>query len=58
MHIEGRGTSPPPVVLAYESHGQDARYRPMGDVCETVSAKYGMGGGNAPIILTKDENLY
>ena len=33
-----------PVVLVYESHNQDSRYRPLGDICETVSAKYGTGG--------------
>jgi hypothetical protein len=39
------------VALVYESHGQDARYRPLGETCETISAKYGLGGGNAPIVL-------
>lgn len=34
-----------PVVMVYERHDQDARYRPLGEVCETVSAKYGTGGG-------------
>ena len=33
-----------PVVLVYESHNQDSRYNPLGDICETVSAKYGTGG--------------
>ncbi len=33
-----------PIVLVFESHGQDARYRDMGETCETISAKYGMGG--------------
>jgi len=33
-----------PCVLVYESHGQDSRYKPMGEVCETVSQKYGTGG--------------
>lgn len=54
----------PPLVLVYESHGQDARYRRMNDVCETISAKYGLGGGNAPIVLRyesdteTDENVH
>ena len=39
------------VCSVYESHGQDARYRPLGEVCETVSAKYGLGGGNVPIVV-------
>ena len=33
-----------PIVLVYESHGQDARYRDMGETCEAISAKYGLGG--------------
>ena len=31
-----------PVV--YENHAQDSRYRDMGDINETVAAKYGTGG--------------
>jgi hypothetical protein len=37
-----------PIVLVFESHGQDARYRDMGETCETISAKYGMGGVMSP----------
>ena len=37
-----------PIVLVYERHDQDARYKPLGDICETVSAKYGTGGGQYP----------
>lgn len=33
-----------PVVLVYESHGQDCRYKPLGEVCSTISQKYGTGG--------------
>jgi hypothetical protein len=33
-----------PCVLVYESHNQDSRYKPLGEICETVSAKYGTGG--------------
>ena len=40
-----------PCVIVYDSRGQDARYRPLGEVCETISAKYGTGGGNAPIVV-------
>lgn len=48
-----------PCVLVYESHNQDSRYNPLGEVCETVSAKYGTGGGNQPIVLKyeRDEKL-
>ena len=35
----------------YESHGQDARYTELKDVCSTVSATYGTGGGNVPIAV-------
>lgn len=38
-------------ATVYESHDQDSRYRTLGDVCETISAKYGTGGGNAPMVL-------
>ena len=34
----------------YESHGQDARYKELKDVCSTVSATYGTGGGNVPLV--------
>jgi DNA (cytosine-5)-methyltransferase 1 len=37
-------------LKVFENHGQDSRYRDMGEVCETVSAKYGTGGGNQPIV--------
>lgn len=40
-----------PCVLVYESHNQDSRYKPFGEICETVSAKYGTGGGNQPIVV-------
>ena len=43
------------VCIAYERHDQDSRYKPLGDVSETVSAKYGTGGGNTPIVLIKYE---
>jgi DNA (cytosine-5)-methyltransferase 1 len=32
-------------------HGQDSRVRELGDVCTTVSATYGTGGGNVPVTL-------
>ena len=46
-----------PVVLVYESHGQDCRYKPLGEVCSTISQKYGTGGGNAPIVV-EYENVH
>jgi DNA (cytosine-5)-methyltransferase 1 len=35
----------------YELHSQDSRVQELGDVCTTVSAAYGSGGGNVPITL-------
>ena len=38
----------------YENHSQDSRYKLLEDVCETVSAKYGTGGNNMPIVVGVD----
>jgi DNA (cytosine-5)-methyltransferase 1 len=38
-------------VTVYEMHGQDSRVRDVGDVCTTVTGKYGTGGGNVPIAI-------
>ena len=38
--------------LAYENHSQDSRYKDLGEVSETVSAKYGMGGNNQPLVVS------
>ena len=35
----------------YENHGQDSRCRELGDIGETVAAKYGTGGNNTPIVV-------
>ena len=48
-----------PIVMVFESHGQDCRYKYLGDTCSTVSAKYGTGGGNAPIVVWyEDDELF
>lgn len=39
-------------VFVYENHGQDSRVKELGDICESVSAKYGTGGNNTPLVLT------
>jgi DNA (cytosine-5)-methyltransferase 1 len=36
--------------LYYESHPQDSRVNGPKDVANTVSANYGMGGGNTPLV--------
>jgi DNA (cytosine-5)-methyltransferase 1 len=51
----GGETQNPAFVLhpVYELHSQDSRVRELGDVCTTVSATYGSGGGNVPITLAQ-----
>ena len=39
------------VQPVYELHSQDSRVRELNEVCTTVSATYGTGGGNIPITL-------
>lgn len=36
--------------LIFENHGIDARYRQMGDVAPTMSARCGTGGNNVPLV--------
>jgi len=36
--------------VLYENHGQDSRITRCNSVAPTVAAKYGTGGGNAPIV--------
>jgi DNA (cytosine-5)-methyltransferase 1 len=35
----------------YETHPADSRVKEMGDVCQTVTSRWGTGGGNVPIAL-------
>jgi DNA (cytosine-5)-methyltransferase 1 len=35
----------------YELHSQDSRVTELKDVCGTVSATYGTGGGNVPVTI-------
>lgn len=51
------GTNQTPAVVlgmmpaVFENHSQDSRYKLLEDVSETVSAKYGTGGNNMPIVV-------
>lgn len=38
-------------TLVFENHSQDTRYRPLGETCQTVSATYGTGGNNQPLVV-------
>lgn len=46
------------VQKVYDSYRRH-NYEEMGDICQTVSAFYGTGGGNVPIVLRyeRDEEL-
>jgi len=37
----------------YECHAQDSRIKALGETCSTVTAKYGTGGGNVPIVTAR-----
>ena len=34
----------------YETHPADSRVKEMGDVCQTVTSRWGTGGGNVPLV--------
>ncbi len=37
-------------MMVYETHPADSRVKPMGDVCQTVTSRWGTGGGNVPLV--------
>jgi DNA (cytosine-5)-methyltransferase 1 len=39
------------IPCVYETHPADSRVKEMGDVCQTVTSRWGTGGGNVPIAL-------
>lgn len=41
--------SPQAEAVAYDIHSQDSRASEIKDVCNTVTGKYGTGGGNIPV---------
>ena len=36
--------------IVYENHPADSRVKEMGETCQTVSARFGTGGGNLPLV--------
>ena len=46
LRAQERGHQP----LVYENHGIDSRYRQMEEVLPTMSARYGTGGNNVPLV--------
>jgi DNA (cytosine-5)-methyltransferase 1 len=45
---DGRG------LIVYETHPADSRVKEMGNVCQTVTSRWGTGGGNVPIALAEN----
>ncbi len=41
----------------YENHGFEARVRESGEISPTVTARYGTGGGNTPLVQ-EDSDVY
>ena len=41
--------------LVYENHGIDARVRESGEISPTVTARFGTGGGNTPLVQEPNE---
>jgi len=37
--------------FVYETHPADSRVKEMGDICQTVTSRWGTGGGNVPIAI-------
>lgn len=42
------------VLTVFENHQQDGRIKPMGEINETISQKYGTGGNNTPLVVKDD----
>jgi DNA (cytosine-5)-methyltransferase 1 len=45
-------------MIAYETHPADSRVKEMGDVCQTVTSRWGTGGGNVPLVQTIGCDVY
>jgi len=43
-------TGDTPQSIVYEMHPADSRVKLMGDVCQTVTSRWGTGGGNVPLV--------
>jgi DNA (cytosine-5)-methyltransferase 1 len=42
------------VTMVYETHPADSRVKEMGETCQTVTSRWGTGGGNVPIALAEN----
>ena len=52
-NIEITHVADKPHIEAFENHPSDSRVKEMGDVCQTVTSTWGMGGGNIPFVLNQ-----
>lgn len=46
------------MALLFEHHPQDSRERGPVDVCPCLPANMGMGGGNIPLLVVEDGELF
>ena len=53
---DGRGLILEPIV--YETHPADSRVKEMGDTCQTVTSRWGTGGGNVPLVHSVAVDVY
>jgi DNA (cytosine-5)-methyltransferase 1 len=45
-------------LIVYETHPADSRVKAMGDVCQTVTSRWGTGGGNVPLVQNVGCDVY
>ena len=46
-------TSSKLIPVAFENHPNDSRVKEMGDICTTVTSRWGTGGGNVPFVANR-----
>jgi len=46
-------TSSKLIPMAFENHPNDSRVKEMGDICTTVTSRWGTGGGNVPFVANR-----
>jgi DNA (cytosine-5)-methyltransferase 1 len=45
-------------LSVYENHPADSRVQEMGEVCSTITSRWGTGGGNTPMVSVVGTDLY
>lgn len=54
LRAQERGHQP----LVFDNHGQDSRFRGPVGISQTISAGFGMGGNNQPLVLFEENCAY